>query len=114
MEKFKEYLFRKLQEFERDAGHRVSLQDFADYIGVSRPSISLWLQGRVKPSYENAEVLSKRFGPEVLEILEYDVPNPSITFIESKWDQLDPNVQDQIIKLIQESTATYNAKNTLP
>lgn len=45
MSTFSEYLLSKLQEFEKQQAQRISLDKFADHLGVKRPILSLWLSG---------------------------------------------------------------------
>jgi len=66
---FSEYLFSKLQEFEKQRGQRTSLDKFAEYLGVSRPLVSYWLKGTL-PSLENVQILARKFGPEVYDVLD--------------------------------------------
>ena len=85
---FDKYIFTKIQEFEKEQGKRVSLDKFAEYLGVSRPLISHWLSGRTKPSLENVRILAEKFGPEIYDILELSRPDPDLLAITKVWYQI--------------------------
>jgi len=85
---FDKYIFTKIQEFEKDQGKRVSLDKFAEYLGVSRPLISHWLSGRTKPSLENVRILAEKFGPEIYDVLELTRPDPDLYAITKMWDRI--------------------------
>lgn len=115
MEEFKDFLFRKLQEFERTAGHRVTIQNFADYLGVSRPTVSFWLDGKIKPSYSNVELIAEKLGPEVYMVLGYSAPDPALKFIESQWEYVSTETKNIILKIISDSTnEVYETKKEKP
>jgi transcriptional regulator with XRE-family HTH domain len=95
MPTFSEYLFGKLQEFEKNRGRRTSLDKFAEYIGVSRPLVSYWLKG-TKPSLENVQLLAQKFGPEVYDVLGLPRPNPYLQKISQLFDKLSPDHQRQL------------------
>jgi transcriptional regulator with XRE-family HTH domain len=103
MEEFKDYLLEKLQDYERVARHRISLNEFADYLGVSRPTVSLWLQGKIKPSYEFASLISEKLGNDVFSILGYSPPDPELQYIERNWSKVSDQVQQSIIKIISDT-----------
>ena len=90
MTTFPEYILQKLQEFERAQGRRVSLDAFAEYIGVSRPLISYWINGKTKPSLENVKILAARFGPEVYDVLGMQRPDENLEAISRLWQNLSP------------------------
>lgn len=102
-EEFKNYLFLKLQEYERKLGRRVSINEFAEYLGFSRSLVSYWLSGRIKPSFTNAEILAQIYGDEVFTVLSYAPPDPQLNYVERNWDKLTPDKQEQILKIISES-----------
>ena len=88
MMSFQEYLFSKLQDFEKEQGRRISLDSFAGNLGVSRPLVSYWLSGKTKPSAENIRILASKLGPEVYDILGLTRPDPDLQAITYVWDLL--------------------------
>lgn len=111
---FSEYLFTKLQEYEKERGKRTSLDKFAEYLGVSRPLVSYWLKG-TKPSLENIQLLAKKFGPEVYDVLELPRPNPYLQKINQLFEQLTPEHQRQLAEQAEHYQSTnHDALRTTP
>jgi transcriptional regulator with XRE-family HTH domain len=106
MTSFSKYLFSKLQEFEKDRGQRISLNDFADYLGVSRPLISYWLSGEKKPSLEKIRIITEKFGPEVYDVLDLPRPDPDLTYLQAHWLNLPPKIK----KALREEVEKYITK----
>ena len=104
---FSEYLLSKLQEYEKARGQRTSLDKFAEYLGVSRPLVSYWLKGTI-PSLENIQLLAKKFGPEVYDVVGLPRPNPYLQKINQLFDRLSPDHQRQLA----EQAERYEANNT--
>jgi transcriptional regulator with XRE-family HTH domain len=95
MPSFSDYLLSKLQDFERQQKRRVSLDAFAEYLGVSRPLVSYWLKG-TKPNLENVRLLAAKFGPEVYDVLELSRPDPYLQKINELWDRIPPEKQQKL------------------
>jgi len=108
---FSEFLFSKLQEFEKQRGQRTSLDKFAEYLGVSRPLVSYWLKGTL-PSLENIQLLAKKFGPEVYDVLGLPRPNPYLQKINQVFEKLSPEHQRQLAQDAERYELNNNAKNT--
>lgn len=108
---FKDYLFIKLQEYEREKGHRISINEFADYLGVSRSLTSYWLSGRIKPNYDNAILISEKLGNEVFTLLGYSPPDPDLQYIERNWEKVPDDVQQNILKIISDTLNNHYLTN---
>lgn len=107
MEEFKDYLFNQLQEYEKRKGKRTTINDFAEWLGVSRSLASLWLSGKIKPSFDNTILISEKLGNEVFTILGYSPPDPDLQYIERNWGKVPDDVQHTIIKLISETLQNH-------
>lgn len=103
---FSNYLLAKLQEYEKRMGKRVSLDEFATHIGVSRPLVSYWLKG-TKPSLENVRILADTFGSEVYDVLGLPRPNPYLQKISQLFERLSPEHQRRLA----EDAEKYEVKN---
>lgn len=103
---FSEYLLNKLQEYEKQRGQRTSLDKFAEYLGVSRPLVSYWLKGTI-PSLENVQLLARKFGPEVYDVLDLPRPNPYLQKITQIFENLSPEHQRKLA----EDAELYKVKN---
>lgn len=51
--------------------HKLSQQKFADMIGVNQTTVSQWLLGRKKPTYDSINSICKKFDIEPNEIFGY-------------------------------------------
>ena len=58
MNKFPNYLTKKFLEWQTELGARKTLEDFADYLNVSRPLLSFWMNGKRIPNADNLENIS--------------------------------------------------------
>lgn len=65
---FKEFLFEKFLDWQREVG-RKSQKDFAEYLGVPPTSYSTWINTNSKPGDEYIPILAKKLGDEVYDIL---------------------------------------------
>jgi transcriptional regulator with XRE-family HTH domain len=111
MASFSDYLLSKLQEFERQKGQRVSLDMFAEYLGVSRPLVSYWLKG-TKPSLENVQILASKFGPEVYDALGLPRPNPFLQKISEIWERIPPEKQQKLAEEAERYEIKDHEQNT--
>lgn len=106
---FSEYLLNKLQEYEKQRGQRTSLDKFAEYLGVSRPLVSYWLKGTI-PSLENVQLLAKKFGPEVYDVLDLPRPNPYLQKISEIFEGLSPEHQRKLAEDAEQYKTTNYAE----
>ena len=52
------------------ADNNLSQQKFADIIGVNQTTVSQWLLGKKKPSYDSIEMICKKFNIEPNELFD--------------------------------------------
>lgn len=69
-----------------------SLNSFADYLGYSRPIVSLWLDGDRRPTQENAEILLPKLveliGDEAYDAFGIPRPDPDLQILTRIWPHL--------------------------
>jgi len=99
--KFSDFLLLKLQQFEREQGHRISLDKFADYLEVSRPLVSYWLSGKFEPSIENIRNIAEKLGLEAYDVLDLPRPDPFVTYASSAASKLKESQKRKIEEQIQ-------------
>lgn len=109
MNKFPNYLTKKFLEWQTELGARKTLEDFADYLNVSRPLLSFWMNGKRIPNADNLENISAKLGNEIYDVLELPRPNPHLQKINRLWEFLPEEIQ---IKLAKE-TEKYETQNEL-
>jgi len=76
MNNFSSWITRKYVEWQAKEGKRKTIEEFAAYLGTSRPLVNMWMNGNKKPGKENIKILAELFGNEVYDILELPRPNP--------------------------------------
>lgn len=63
------------------------MSEFADYLGIKRPSLSQWMSGRNNPSLENALQLAQTLGPEIFDYLDLELDD-DLLFIYQNWERV--------------------------
>lgn len=109
MENFSTWITRKFVEWQAKEGKRKTIEDFAAYLGTSRPLVNMWMNGNKKPGIENVKIISEIFGNEVYDVLDIPRPNPYLQKINRIWEFLPEEIQ----KRFAEEAETYEAKNEL-
>lgn len=100
-----QFVLHKIQEIEREKGRRVSLEEASKIFGVSRPTLSQWISGKVaEPSQLRIDELAAKMGMEVYDVLGYARPDPDIRYISQRWDDLPEDVRHQIREIIEKYT----------
>ncbi len=102
---FPEYLERKYLNWQNRLGKRKTIDEFARLLGVSRPSITMWMNGSRKPGLENIRLLSAIFGLEIYDILGYPRPNPLYAYAERNWKYIPIKEQKKIAEIVSKFTA---------
>jgi plasmid maintenance system antidote protein VapI len=103
---FADFLLSKIQEYEREQGRRVTLDEFADHLHVKRPSVSQWLGGKIIPSLESAFIMAPVLGPDVFLYLNLDL-DADLVYLNQHWEMLNPEAR----KAIREAAEIYVAQN---
>ena len=76
MDNFPSWITRKFVEWQASEGKRKTIEEFAAYLGTSRPLVNMWMNGNKKPGKENINILAEIFGNEIYDVLEIPRPNP--------------------------------------
>lgn len=101
---FPEYLEEQFVEWQRTQGKRKTIEDFAIYLGVSRPLLNMWLNGNRKPGVNSLKLLSTKLGMKIYDVLELPRPNPLHLYAERNWDKAPKKVQQELAKIISKYT----------
>lgn len=107
MDTFPQWINRKFVEWQASQGKRKTVEEFAIYLGISRPLLNMWMNGNKKPGRENINLLSEVFGNEVFDVLGLPRPNPYLQRVNRLWEFLPESVQ----KKIAEEAEKYEATN---
>jgi len=90
-ENFPNWVTRKFVEWQATLGKRKTIDEFAAYIGISRPLLNMWMNGNRKPGSENIKLLAEIFGAEVYDALNLPRPDPDLIYLQAHWLNLSPN-----------------------
>jgi len=104
---FPEHLEKKFLEWQSNQGKRKTIEEFAVYIGVSRPLLNMWMNGNRKPGKESLKLLSQTLGNEVYDVLGYARPNPYLQKITQVFENLSPEHQRKLA----EDAELYKVEN---
>jgi transcriptional regulator with XRE-family HTH domain len=107
MNKFPNYLTKKFLEWQTELGARKTLEEFADYLNVSRPLLSFWMNGKRIPNAENLENISNILGNEIYDALDLPRPNPHLQKLNRVWEFLPEEIQERISR----EAESYEAQN---
>lgn len=101
MENFSSWITRKFVEWQAHEGKRKSIEEFAAYLGTSRPLVNMWMNGNKKPGVENIKILAELFGNEIYDVLNLPRPNPYLQIVNRAWDNLSEELQIKISKEVE-------------
>jgi len=99
-----ELLNKKFLEWQVEKGERKTLDEFAILLGVSRPLLSMWMNGTRSPGLEYKKRIIELFGAEAIEAFGED---PDLHFIQDSWDDLSPEKR----KAIRDQVAGFKAES---
>jgi transcriptional regulator with XRE-family HTH domain len=95
---FSTWLEQKYLEWQGQRGKRATLAQFADYLGISPPLLSHYMNGIRKPTRENIQKFARRLGPEIYDIFGLQDPDPKLRLISRNWSKLTAEQQQQLIE----------------
>ena len=108
MAKFSNWITGKFLEWQAKQGKRKTLDEFAAYLGVSRPLLNMWMNGdKPRPGQANIKMLSEVFGDEIYDVLDLPRPDPFMLYVQ----KTSPNLKDNQKKKISEQIAKYITTN---
>lgn len=112
MDTFPQWINRKFVEWQASQGKRKTVEEFAIYLGVSRPLLNMWMNGNKKPGRENINLLSEIFGNEVFDILGLPRPNPYLQRVNRVWEFLPEAIQKRIAEDAEKYETTNEVQRT--
>ena len=100
---FKEFIEKKYVEWTAAQGKRKTVADFAAYLGISQPLLSMWMNGSKKPGTQNIKLLYEIYGDEVFDALGLD---RDLQTVQAHWVNISPSQK----KTIREQVVRYSTK----
>jgi len=110
--KFSEWLEKKYIEWLSKAGKYKTQREFAEWLGLNRTQLSMYLNGSRVPTGNNIDKLIAKLGPETYDALGLARPDPLLQYVTHNWHKLPEETQNQI----REQVETYlaNGQQTKP
>jgi len=109
---FPEFLEKKYLEWQLKEEGRKTIVQFAAYIGVSQPILSMWLSGKKRPGVDNIKLLAEIFGDEVYDSLGLPRPNPYLQRLNRVWEFLPEAIQKRIAEDAEKYETTNEVQRT--
>ena len=88
MTDFSSWLENQYIDWQKSAGSRKTINEFADFLGVSQPLVSMWMNGKRRPGAENIDALAEVLGDEIYDLLNIPRPDPDLLSIKKLWAKL--------------------------
>lgn len=107
MSKFSEWMTKQFLEWQTEQGKRKTLEEFAGFVGVSRPLINMWMNGNQKPGADNINILAELFGNDIYDVLDLPRPNPYLQKLNRIWEFIPEEIQ----RKFSEEAEKYEAQN---
>lgn len=106
---FMAFMMGEYKKYEEQSGiWRPSLIDWAKFLGISDPSLSHYMAGRRMPDLPNAIILSRKLGPQIFDVLEYEhfaqLDDPQLRFIAENWEVLSDETKQELLAVARRST----------
>lgn len=98
---FKKFIEGKFVQWQSEQGKRKTVADFAAYLGISQPLLSMWMNGSKKPGIENIKILSQIYGLEIYDLLGKPRPDASFFKMTTYWNFLNDSEREAISKQVE-------------
>lgn len=100
---FAKLLEDKFLEWERGEGVRKALFEFAMYLGVNRPTLSMWMNGKRSPQDKDMiDNLAIKLGGDVYDALGLPRPDPDTTFVAYHMADLSPEERRAVVEKVKQ------------
>lgn len=108
---FADWLEQRYLAWQHQQGKRATLSQFAEWLGISSPLLSHYMNGLRSPSRENIDKLANRLGPDIYGILGLQQPDAKLQFISSNWGKLTEEERHYLINKMEEYLGSKRKKN---
>lgn len=76
------------------------MQEFADYLGVSKSTVSTWWNETRIPEGENILKIAMKLGIEVFDVLDIERPDEDLLYLQQVWNDLPATIhKDHTLKI---------------
>jgi len=98
------WLMKRYLSWQQKEDELKNINEFAEYLGVSQPTLSMWLGGSHLPSKHSADLLAAKLGPEIYDLLGLARPDTI------PMDQLPQPVRDRLAAAIYEVNSELESR----
>ncbi len=105
-----QFLEQKYLEWQTAQGKRKTVQEFADYLGISQSVLSHYMNGKRKPTSDNLRMLSGKLGFVIYDVLGLPRPDKDLAFISQNWENVSPEFRVKFRGEVEEHLAHEEAK----
>lgn len=101
--KFSQFLELKYIEYQRNAGGRKTVQDFAGFLGIAQTTASAYMNGKRVPEGETVYKLAMKLGIEIYDSLGLPRPDPDLLYIQMTWGELSEDTRRKLRDLAEDA-----------
>ncbi len=105
-----QWLDRQFILWQIDQGGSMTVEEFAQYLDVSRDALYKWINGQRVPDLECVEKLADKLGPEVYALVGLPLPNQQLLRIKRSWEDLSEEEQEEFATEIERTAASNKQK----
>lgn len=105
-----QWLDRQFLLWQIDQGGRMTVVEFAQYLGVSRVALYKWMNGQRVPDLDCVEKLADKLGPEIYPLVELPLPDQQLLRIKRSWEALSDEEQEAFAAEIERIAASNKQK----
>lgn len=106
---FQDFINKKFLEWQLTHGARKTVDEFAEYLGIQRSLVSMWMNGKRNPGPKYKNQLINALGDDAAE---YFGEDPRLSFINQNWDKASENLQRSIHEQLQREIAKNEAQQS--
>jgi transcriptional regulator with XRE-family HTH domain len=106
-----QFLDQKYLQWQTAQGKRKTVQEFADYLGISQSVLSHYMNGkRKKPTSDNLRALSNKLGFEIYDVLGLPRPDPDLAYISQNWDKVSEEFRQKFREQVEKQLENEESK----
>jgi transcriptional regulator with XRE-family HTH domain len=98
---FAQFMHRQFINWQYRSGEKKLQRDFANYLGVNEKTLSTWMNGKQKPTGDNAHKIAQLFGDEIYNYIDEDNPDPRLQAISRDWHLLSDDTKSKMLQIIE-------------
>lgn len=102
-----EWLDRQFIDWQRESGKSQTLERFAEWLEISRVTLSRYINGqRQTPDEETIELLASKLGPGIYDVLGIPRPDPDLQTLVKEWGTYSNEKRAAIMEFVHSDDTT--------